>query len=317
MPSPLPLSRTWYTVGNVPFPDTSTIDLVRKSAVWLLVMGMRNQLHTVTGAEVGPEGANPFSWTCEGSSIHGGASGMDGVYRWGDTFNGTTFVSGQGTWIVLKRGDYRVLIHFYSSSQITAHLKKASFTGGTNIAPPDVTSAVLFINQHIVANDGTAAANRFHFSMDNAGSFYSLQSRNGTGYFHTAICMLELDQAKAQDQAPFLAFYSGQASGRGAPFPSSPPYGPAYDMTAGVHAFIITASVVNALYNNADGTYDMHPAFIYTNTAGKLGTRGVFPDAFLTGNAPVASTFPPNVASPSLIVAGASFALPFSIVPAV
>jgi len=133
MATPVPaLSQSYFTRGNIPVPDTSTATLISKWSQWGLKASLMNQIST--GSTAGTRHANSV-WTCLGSS-DGTTGALDGVDRWGSTFDAAKIVgAASGTahsWIALRNAasGYDTVIDINSTVTGNAGLRAMKTTGG-------------------------------------------------------------------------------------------------------------------------------------------------------------------------------------------
>lgn len=147
MATPVPaLSQAYFTRANVPVPDTSTSTIISKWSQWALKAALMNQLGT--GTTAGTRHANSV-WTCLGSS-DGTTGALDGVDRWGSTFDISKIVTAaSGTahsWIALRNATngYDIVLDLNSTTTGTSTLRamksSAGLTGGTNLVCPQTPS---------------------------------------------------------------------------------------------------------------------------------------------------------------------------------
>ncbi len=214
-------TRTWYS--HVDF-DMSVLDFTTTqkrdaSSFWLLKAFLKGE---AIGPNVGYNGPPPVSsrWTVEGSS-DGVTAGMDGVDRWGSTFDTSKLVvaGGPRSWIVLKSpptftdGPVYMVIHLAPIfTGLALQLSVTPFTGGDINNPPTSTTW-----RNASANDayfqllGTAAGVtnlRAHFSVDSEGHFYFFMSQNGSGLVNGFLTVNEISQgARSTDVAKWGLFW--------------------------------------------------------------------------------------------------------------
>lgn len=211
MPLPPALSKNYCTYANIPFPNTSTTTDVVNSFIFNLKLALMNQLST--GTLAGTRNANSV-WTCVGSS-NGTTGGMDGVDRWGTTYNSSNFVrSTARSWFVF----YNSTLNLYftidlNSGTITNWRMVLSKTAPSTPSP--ATAAIPAISDGSVwglaTNDTpTNAAVVFareaavydffsHITFTDDGQFFYLSNRGGDGYISTGVVAAKLTGGNVGD----------------------------------------------------------------------------------------------------------------------
>jgi hypothetical protein len=216
--------RTWYTLNDFSIDALDVTNLIRAnaSAMWALKAFLMGQITTTPA--VGAAGAPPSSsyWICEGSS-DGVTGGMDGVDRWGGTFNSSKLVVGNPgvahSWIVLRSpvglagGPIRLLLACTVTfdNSMSGWLTKETFTGGTQAVNPSVTGAALGALRPFNVIDGywkpvtsLTAGIKAHFVVDDNGHFCFLISRSGQTTYDSKTCLLEVSNTKSYDPNPWV-----------------------------------------------------------------------------------------------------------------
>lgn len=220
------LSRAWYSRGNIPFPDTSTIALQNKSLTWLIKASLMNQIST---GQIGAEGTRPSSsnWTCE-YSCDGTTAGTAGdhVDRFTGAFDASKIVyaNAGGTahsWFVLKspvtgwQNPIWMLIDCIGTagtteaSRTTVLFSTTAFTGGSTTTAPTSTEswAACGIQDGygmvgIYLGNRTVLANNFHFVCDANGMWFIATNLIGStvlGVFDRLLMCVDAVEANTND----------------------------------------------------------------------------------------------------------------------
>lgn len=206
--------RTWYTFNDLELGayDVSSISKRNASAFWALKAALLQQSF---GPNVGPNGAAPVGakWTCVGSS-DGTTAGLDGVDRWGTSFDTSKLVinnpGSPHSWILLRSPStgwsspvYMLLsLSVISTLGLVGRISKDAWVGGN--ASNDPTSTNSRNNNPLdgylqLANPASSAV-RLHFTTDQYGHFFCLLSTNGTvGSIYSCIAFAEAENLKSND----------------------------------------------------------------------------------------------------------------------
>lgn len=208
MPSlPSTLNKTYSTRANVPFPSNTSMDQVCKSAYWLLKAALMDQIST--GTLTGSRHPNSV-WTCVGSS-DGTTAALDGVDRWGSTYDPAKMVAASAdtahSWIILRNATlgYDVIIDLNSATIYNLRLAATKTSSPYIInATPTRSPNMPTVNRAFRWGDGNTAdaranATQFvywssdalasgythyaHFTLTDDGQFYMLMNRTGDGGF--------------------------------------------------------------------------------------------------------------------------------------
>lgn len=321
------LSRTWYTRGNVPFPDVSSALNSARSLLWLMKACLLQQATTGT---VGPEGAAPGSaaWVCTGSS-NGSAAGMDSVDRWGSTFTAGNIIRGNGavskSWLVARHTTAGVSICFSydAASDVGVSIvgSYAEFSGGSTTARPTSASEFIVLSLGSFHNGNSGANQNFHFATDASGNFYMHAGQVGAGFCYWALWGAELAEARVGDTRKFFLAQHFANSGRGAPQMGSMTVlgrtiGNSANITGGVMRVTLGGQAYHGALeaNAADSNFDTLPVIIGCNNTGQAGLRGRFPDAVMGGAMNVGGSDPTTGAQQRACFGDA--VVPCSVVPA-
>ena len=322
------LSKTWYNSFNLALASTGTATLAANSALWALAaMLTGNQSGTN-----GPEGARPSSvyWTLVGSS-NSSTAGMDSTDRLHLT---GSFTSGDWvraaaasphTWFVLQSpsglldGPWYICVDYIGPTNdqtCSIIVANNAFSGGSTSARPTATNEAALTSFQFIST--TAGAGKAHLSTDANGGFRWLLSRNGTGYFSTAIAIEPLVEYHSADAARTIMWTSFLDSGVGAMHSTSnwTFRGKTQDNSAAVVSstmgimsvqFRPSGSDFNILTstNSLDSTVDALPvAYVMDSTASHHGIRGRLPDAWATGAQVVPGSVFPATGNPERIQCG-------------
>lgn len=325
------LTRTWYTRGNIPAPDTSTATLLAKSVIWCMKAALKDEISTGT---LGPEGALPAGakWTCAGSSDSATAN-MTGTDLWTASFDATKIVRANGavahSWIVLQSpaalGPYYLLIDWNTASDqlLSIYASKTAFTGGTITARPTSTT------EWTVLNAGTFAENvtnghRITKTMDASGNFFFHTSKNSAALFNSTFWGLTATDLVAGELVPFFTAYQFSTGGRGAGTYSTLAAlvtGRVADnsatMTAGgFGTWVFGATTFSGAQqaNFLTGAWDTMPIYMGTMAPTlKHGVRGIMPDVGVVGAPPVGGSDPTTSTQERMVVG--DVLIPSSVVP--
>ena len=310
------LSKTWYNTFNRAIDDSSTASRCAQSAMWAWFATL---VGTVSGTN-GPEGARPGGafWTLAGSS-NSVSAGIDSTDRLHIT---TAFTAGDWvraaaasphTWIVLQSPSglldgpwYLCFDYIGPTNDQTCSLINANnaFSGGSTTARPTATNEAVFSSFQFIST--TAGASKTHFSTDANGGFRFYISRNGTGYFATAIGIEPLVEYHSADAARTIFWSSFVDSGIGAMQDQSnwvlrgKQQDNAAAVTTSMNIMANTMRPSGSAFgvitgtNSLDSTVDALPdAYIFDTTASHHGVRGRLPDMWATGaQVAVGSVFP-------------------------
>lgn len=168
-------------------------------------------------------GATTGLWTVAGSS-DGTTGAMDGVDRWGTSFNAAKIVSGGAaashSWVVLRspfiKGTQLYIILRYDKNvdtQLSLFMTAAAPTGGSGTTNPTMVNAASGATTIVFFN--TTNFGNFHLNSGLAtdGSFFVLVSRDNTILFSSGFVGSWLGNAKPSDQYPFLVSLNQSNSG--------------------------------------------------------------------------------------------------------
>ena len=349
---PVTRERTWYSRGNVPLPDVSSQNNVRKSFCLIL----KNLL---IGAETGgtADVTRPAStyWTVVSSS-DGTTSGASDL--WGTTFDGSKIISTPTkSWIVLQSpasmGPMYCLI-YYAQNVDNQHVSFSTSapTGGTTSAYPAITANSMGLggyygNGGYTTNaaalcsigDSTATAQLAHFTVNSLGGFHFAVSRTAAanGLFHTHAMLDKATDTQTGDVHPYWCAQNGSSGGtnnRGAPTASGlvwstrkydGTFGTPGNNADGMMTFKYEMTATRADVAQADALGGVHlatPHFLMrtnTTTASCNAWSGRIPDfhpiaeGSSTGAIAVGASVP-NSSSPLFHVVG-NFLVPFGVVP--
>jgi hypothetical protein len=221
------LIETWWTRGEVPFPDSSTLQRTQQSWLWLMKEGL---LNTLTGGTVAGTRAGASVWVVQGSS-NGTTAALDGVDRWGSTFTPANLVRAPtGTahsWIVLSCSATGVwlCIDYNGSAEgnFSISCARSAFTGGSITTKPTATnetSVGTTVGTPITSFSSESVFGvtyRFGLSVNSLGEFHTTSYRVGAGAFSTYGTLGNLRNQRAGDTWPtYISFTWIAPSGRGA-----------------------------------------------------------------------------------------------------
>lgn len=218
---PTAFEKTWQTSLNVTPSDNTTVLGLARSYLWFAKAFLKGE----TG------GATQGLWACVGSS-DSATAGMDGVDRWGATYDGTKIVRASGavahSWIVLKSPSFTaggiVNVPFYMTidfsstvdSQTIFVFSKALPVGGTVTARPTATDEWAHTAAQGQVNDNTTGAFKFSGWLATDGNFALGAAKTTTGIMQVGQTFHVLSNANANDLYPACSFVSYVASGIGA-----------------------------------------------------------------------------------------------------
>lgn len=197
----MPLKRTWYTLANMTMPAQASDVNADRSVVW----GIKAALKGVTvPGDLGASGAAPVgsSWTVDGSS-DSVTGAMDGVDRWGDTFDPAKVVNSNNaanaprSWVSLRAPaalgfPFWLLLHYWYNStgaqsyMVDVWISPEAFTGGTATSRPSVPASALQLASMgmQLLDNATGRYNtthRLHIVRSAEGFFLLVFTRGGQG----------------------------------------------------------------------------------------------------------------------------------------
>lgn len=316
---------TWQEDNNR-VPSQSTATELSKYLIWYpkaLLMG-NVTLKDSAGSTIGsPQGL----WTCAGSS-DASTGGMDGVDRWGTSFDATklTRANADGSahsWMVLRNvglGIYLLLDYVNGSGTdngFRVFISKTAYSGGSATARPTTSNEVTMNNASALnSTPGAGAASHVHGRIATDGQFLVLYSRDGTNFFNFALSVRALTETRAGDNHNAWLFQeyddsSGVLRNVGA-------HGSANTTGSGWHgrsADATTAIVgahVELPYNNAgtsvmadilstdavDGKVGDRPYRLYVGTTSHKSSRGRVQDFALAHTAAAVGSIEPTSGPP-------------------
>lgn len=333
-------SKQWYTSANLALADSSTANKCAHSSIW----GFGAMLTGNQSGTNGPEGARPSScyWTLEGSS-NSSTAGIDNTDRlhFAGSFTDGDWVRAAAasphTWFVLKSpvtsgildGPWYFCFDYIGPTNdqtCTMVISKNVFSGGSTSARPTSTGESVVTSRQFCST--TQAAGKIHLTIDAAGNFRWLRSRNGTGYFDFFLSIEQMVEYHSSDPARAFMLTYFLDSGTGAITLSNTPdiRGVGTDGStglttnaAGILDFTFRPSGVSmtsyTTTNSIDSTVDALPAvYMYDNTTSHKGIRGRYPDMWAVGaQVAVGSTFPGS-GNPERALVG-SYMIAFSVAP--
>lgn len=312
---------TWYTDANYAFPATATGDDIDRSALWTLKAYLQQQ---IVGVNNGPNGTAPAgaAWTCMGSS-DAATAGMDGVDRWGTTFDAAKikFNAPNRSWIVLRSpndvagpgtGYYYLLLDCndtgFTAGGVAAALSQTPYTGGSTTTSPTTTSPARFsAASPSFVNPITAGNYYAHIARTASGAFYYAGFRQGStsmdGAFFGTVPLLNQD---AVDQWKlFGLWYNGGSGDVGSSTAMAGAAGGNTGWRIAARTYTLGADAADSNYlvytgsrtnggtaqgiqqltglNNTTNTYPAYPLGVFTDIVGSRGVRGTLPDVYTIG----------------------------------
>jgi hypothetical protein len=214
--------KSWQFDINRVYSDAVTSADMTKYTLWYLKAFLTGQ---IGGATLG-------LWTVVGSS-DSVTGGMDGVDRWGSTFDATKLVRASAntahSWCVLKSPLIKGSFYYFNIEwksgadysfypQFTTSLP----TGGSNTTPPvsaTPTAAPGTTTATPISASTNPGAMHLHAALATDGSFYLLTSRDNVGKFLAGVVCVWLGNAKPTDSYPLFLHCNGdigQSNGYGA-----------------------------------------------------------------------------------------------------
>jgi len=307
--------KTWQFDINRARSETTVLGMVQYT-LWYYKAFLTGQIG----------GATKGLWSVAGSS-DSLTAGMDGVDRWGSSFDATKIVRGSGTsiksWVVLGsppiKGVVLYLLLSYDSSivyGITAYLTASLPTGGSVTVNPTVTSAATHSAAYLaIAPSSNSGDFHLHSGLSNDGSFFVLQSRDNTGLFVTGLLGSWLGNAKSSDNYPFWISsncdtrvtngFGSSSYGLNAPTKSFmlPPDGSVQTVWSWSGVLPATTNLPSGS-DPFDSSYVDMPIFVGASATTIRGVRGRLQDiAFFPGGAPTGTT-DATAGAPTYMVAG-------------
>jgi hypothetical protein len=216
--------KTWQLDQNRPYKPLGALrTLTGQYMIWYLKAFLKG--------EIG--GATSGLWTVEGST-DGTTAAMDGVDRWGATFDSTkiffsVFANGtKHSWIVLKSPsingvNYRMLLTCRdgttgaTNAGILVYFSKGAFTGGTGTTDPTATDqwgpvstagtqAMVWAPYNFVPT--AADTFRVHAGLATDGSFFYYSTIDGTmNNPHNLFIFSPLADTDPSDLYPVFTYY--------------------------------------------------------------------------------------------------------------
>lgn len=197
------LASPGVVTTNIPIPLTSAVDLA-KYTLWYWKAFLTGQIG----------GAVSGLWACAGSS-DAVTGAMDGLDRWGATYDGTKIVVNSAgsahSWFVLRSptmaGQTWYILIDYSSSSFNVVILSLGVvsapTGGSNTTSPTVTNAAPLASTYFSLNASiSVTAVRFHGQLAADGSFNIFSGREGTRFFIQGFLCHLLANYRAGDLFP-------------------------------------------------------------------------------------------------------------------
>jgi hypothetical protein len=296
--------KTWYADANVATTDTSTLANAQKNAIWLIKAMLTGQVGTVTQG----------LWTVVGSS-DGTTAALDGVDRWGATFNAAKLVNATGavahSWIVLQSpaalGHYVLLsLNVAASRDIAWTFSPVAFTGGSITVDPASTKPISMTS---AASSANLAVHKCSRVTDVDGNFWLFVGQTGTGKVQFLLGLQKLMDFHASDTNPVVACWQfdestgdtiARSSGvwNSASVSATSPAFRARSANSGAASVELAALVPSfagsfpfnsteiATTDAADGSYGYFPTYVYAMTASHKSIRGRLPDV---GTAPAST----------------------------
>lgn len=223
------LTRNYFTRGNAPLSSLTTSINVARSCVWAFKAHLCNNISTGT---TGGTRAAGSVWTVVGS-CNGTAAAMDGVDRWGTTFNAAALVynypGSNHSWIVLRNAalGYDICMDLGSPTpadiNIIATPSSTPFVGGTAAYRPETPGNTEEFNIFNGATTGnwlsdvnTGGTVYSTFTTADNGEFWIAFHRVGRGYFHTSVMLWKGINGRAGDTRNIWWLRATQDANRGA-----------------------------------------------------------------------------------------------------
>ena len=253
-------------------------------------------------------GATQGLWTLVGSS-DSVTGAMDGVDRWGPSFDPSKIVLG-GTnsahsWVVLRSPPIKgapiyVLIAWDSWTNYRLSVRETATlpTAGSNAQNPTLTNAASSASTSDFCPSSNSGNFHMHGALATDGSFYMLQSRDNTGKFVSGFVGSWLGNAKPNDSYPFWFSFncdSGMSTGYGYTTAYGLDYAPSSWMLSPDNSAQTTWNWAGVIPNTAnlpvgsdrfDSSYLDFPVFIAVSSTNIASMRGRLQDiSFFPGGA--------------------------------
>lgn len=320
------LSKTWYSTANRALDDTSTAAKASSSALWALGATLTGN---VSGTN-GPEGARPSGayWTliASSNSLTAGIDATDRLHFSG-SYTSTDWVqvtsTGVHTWYILQSpsglldGPWYLCIDYIGAQveNCAFIVSNTVFSGGTTSARPTATGESALTAQQFIST--TASAGKTYFSTDANGGFRFYVSRNGTGYFSTAMGFEPWVETHSGDTARtvfWLSFVDSTPGAMGSQTNwnfrgKTQDNSAAVTTTFGIFDGTVRPAGTNinslANTNSIDSTIDAIPmGYIMDTTTTHHGIRGRIPDLWLCGLQAAPGSTIPSTGSPERMICG-------------
>jgi len=310
--------KTWQTEGNI-LVNQTTAPLCAKEVLWNMVALLTGKISAAAdglgGQVVGANGKTGL-WTVVGSS-DGVVAALDGVDRWGATFDPAKLVPAANgaahSWVCLRSpdalGPVWVTFDLVSPAAAANNMSMLVYNAAPSVASTTNSPA----GQAYTMLGGTTANNAFvelvaaafrcNLILSVDGEFWFTVAKGGA--YQTIIGVQRTD--RTLDPVPVVGCFaynntanlgpfglSASAplytnSGNGRAFKGRGPTGTATEFTGlfasqsgnNLHAFSTTSASSYAGPNQLDGTYDEIPLFLFAGNATGGGVKGRIPDAYV------------------------------------
>lgn len=339
------LSRIWYTIADYQTPQGDGSDSqIRRGIAWAFKAMLTGQLTGINGVSGPPPVGS--RWTVEGSG-DGTTFGMDGVDRWGSTYNPATLPWGTNSnatrpWIVLKAptalGPRYICIYLWTNSTTATEyswyliVSTTPFTGGANNARPTSTTeqAISGNSTSTQFTDNTVMTGvwRLNYVTDAAGHFAAILVKQGGGVSaaRTLFAYWPFSGFDGDQCTDAFIFVNGVGATNALKMANGWTTNAAWGRSQN-NAANVVFSVLNYAHNVSNsvtenipgvnpftGKWDEFPLVLYCYTANYLALRGTLIDmGFVPAAAPNMGTSPPSGGIERVNFQG--LLLPFGVVP--
>ncbi len=266
-------------------------------------------------------------WTVVGSS-DGATGGMDGVDRWGGTFDVSKFVVGNDhgsahSWVALKSPDGLGPVYLtltfnrvgYNPSFNVLYTHTLP-TGGSETDDPVLT------DYHVAVPESVSyyrTSMRAHIAIAADGSFFQATSSDGDEYFSSYLCVTNLVETRSGDTSCKTVFSYKQDVNYGG-ITNTQAWGGFNNAGAPIVCGLVVpwvgdTLVLHATMDMVENKYLDWPVYLYVTSPGQTSIKGRIPDIrFALGNLPNGAT-QPNSGAVVATVVGNTLWVPANVTP--
>lgn len=214
--------KVWQYALNNQFADVSSVENQSDWFLWATKQFLIGQIGMTdeSGAVINAPSA---LWDVAGSS-DSVTAGMDGVDRWGTTFDPTKIVhnttSAARSWMCLHNATLGVWVVFDCAAgstsapyQMVLSLCFVAPTGGSTTARPTSTDEVAVSGTPAFMDSSAGNPKKAHFWLATDGSFNALHSKDGSGLVTGGIVVHKVVLWSSGDSRPVVAWVDAATNG--------------------------------------------------------------------------------------------------------